>query len=121
MKVPELEARIIAHGKALLEGAAASEAFVDPAARENYRAAVIEATRHRFDSCERLALARIGEQFMSKIRLWAGDKSITLLIRWKRASDGAWVIADAEDTTGKRSPWSDIAHYSQERGGVRDA
>jgi hypothetical protein len=31
------------------------------------------------------------------------------------------MIAEAEDISDKRSPWSDLQHYSRERGGATNA
>ena len=118
MNVPGLEDRIIAHGRAILAGGADVGPFVDVTALESYRAAIATiAPRLPFDSFETLALAKIGAQYMSKLRL-SGPRGIArLLIRWKQAASGAWVIAGAEDISTKLSPWSDIAHYRAEHGG----
>ena len=55
----------------------------------------------------KLARARIGEQHMSKIRFLTDGEPLLMVNRW-REENGAWRIADSEDLTGKRSPWSDI-------------
>ncbi len=118
MTVPVLDDRIIAHGMAMLAGSADADAYLADSARESYR----EATRtiapmRPFDNFEMLALAKIGGQFISKLRL-TGKKGIAkLLIRWKQTEDGTWVIAGAEDISTKPSPWSDIQHYTVEREG----
>jgi hypothetical protein len=122
MNVPGLDDRIIAHGKALLDGVADADTYLADSARESYR----EATRtiapmRPFDNFETLALAKIGGQYISKLRL-TGRKGIAkLLVRWKQTEDGTWVIAGAEDISAKPSPWSDIQHYTAEREGKSNA
>ncbi|HUY28804.1 MAG TPA: hypothetical protein VMV27_15440 [Candidatus Binataceae bacterium] len=118
MNVPGLEDRIVAHGRAILAGGADAETYVAETALESYRAAIATIAPMRpFDSFETLALAKIGAQYMSKLRL-SGTRGIArLLIRWKQADAGAWVIAGAEDISTKLSPWSDIQHYRAELGG----
>ncbi|MGH7781239.1 MAG: hypothetical protein ACREQR_15595 [Candidatus Binataceae bacterium] len=118
MNVPELEDRIIAHGKALLAGSADADTYVDDSARESYREALASiASLRPFDNFETLALAKIGGQFMSKLRLSGAKGGAKLLVRWKKSDAGKFVIADAEDLSTKRSPWSDIQHYAAERRG----
>ena len=87
-----------------------------PAKLESWRtgAAALENLRPLSD-CELMAFARIGQHFIAKTRFHGRVGAVTLLIRWKEV-DGKWMIADAEDITGKRSPWSDIPHYSKEGG-----
>jgi hypothetical protein len=116
MNVDELKDRISAHSAAVIAGGKAAESFVIPAKLELWRAgaAALEHSRPVRD-CELMACARIGRHFMAKTRFHGRDGAITLLVRWKEV-DGKWMIADAEDITGKRSPWSDIPHYSKERG-----
>ncbi|HUY39030.1 MAG TPA: hypothetical protein VMV13_09375 [Candidatus Binataceae bacterium] len=118
MNVPVLEDRIIAHGKLMLAASADADAYLADSARESYREATgTIAPMRPFDNFETLALAKIGGQFISKLRL-TGRKGIAkLLIRWKQTEDGAWVIAGAEDISTKPSPWSDIQHYTAEREG----
>ncbi len=118
MNVPVLDDRIIAHGKALLAGIADADAYLADSARESYREATATIAQMRpFDNFETLALAKIGGQFISKLRL-TGRKGIAkLLVRWKQTEDGTWMIAGAEDISAKPSPWSDIQHYTAEREG----
>jgi hypothetical protein len=118
MNVPGLDDRIIAHGKALLAGIADADAYLADSARESYREATATIVPMRpFDNFETLALAKIGGQFISKLRL-TGRKGIAkLLVRWKQTEDGTWMIAGAEDISAKPSPWSDIQHYTAEREG----
>jgi|SRR5208282_3919476 len=120
MKDAELQERIAQHAKALIAGdGGAVEAFVVPQGLAAWRAAVA-AIDGPFDSFESLACAKIGMQFMAKTRFRGAKGAVLLLIRWKQ-SDGKWMIAEAEDITGKRSPWSDIPHYTSERRGASNA
>jgi hypothetical protein len=118
MNVPGLDERIAAHGAALTAGDDRSaESFVSPSALEEYGAVMRGAGAHRpFERGEPLALARIGAQYVSKIRLHGHNATVTLLVRWRQETDGGrWVIAATEDLSGKRSPWSDIPHYAAQR------
>lgn len=118
MHVPDLDDRIAQHAQALMAGSTTAESFLDGSARETYHEATRAiASMRPFNTWQPLALARIGFQYMSKIRLIGSNTAATLLIRWKQGEDGRWVIAGAEDISIKRSPWSDIPHYSKERGG----
>ncbi|HVA78317.1 MAG TPA: hypothetical protein VNF27_10500 [Candidatus Binataceae bacterium] len=122
MNVPGLDERIIAHGKALLAGGADADAYLASSAQPSYRDAVAAIAPMRpFDNFETLALARLGFQYISKLRLSGAKEIAKLLIRWKNSEDGKWVIAGAENISGKPSPWSDIQHYSVERGGNSNA
>ena len=117
MKLPDLNQRIDAHARAMLAGDdRAAEAFVTSSGLPTWKEAFASANSRRpFESFELLACAKIGMQFMAKTRFLGEHGSSTLLIRWKKV-DGAWMIAEAEDITGKRSPWTDIPHYSREGG-----
>jgi hypothetical protein len=122
MNVPGLDERIIAHGKALLAGGAAADAYLGDAAQQCYGDAVAAIAPLRpFDNFETLALAKLGFQYISKLRLSGARGIAKLLIRWKQNEDGKWVIAGAEDISSKPSPWSDIQHYTMERGGNSNA
>lgn len=122
MNQPELHERINAHAGAMLAGdVTAAEAFVTSSGLSAWKAADASAGSQRpFKSFELLACAKIGMQFMAKTRFHGEHASSTMLIRWKKL-DGVWMIAEAEDITSKRSPWSDIAHYSHEGGGAPHA
>ncbi|MGB6555016.1 MAG: hypothetical protein WBE78_16115 [Candidatus Binataceae bacterium] len=118
MNVPVLDDRIIAHGKAMLAGSAEADKYLAESARERYREATgTIAPMRPFDNFETLALAKIGGQFISKLRLTGRKGVAKLLVRWKQTEDGTWVIAGAEDISTKPSPWSDIQHYTVEREG----
>ena len=122
MKVPELDGRIAEHARAVIAGDdLAAEAMVTPAGLATWRAvAAAISARRPLDRYELLACAKIGMQFMAKARFSGVSGVLSLLIRWKQ-TDGKWMIAEAEDTSGKRSPWSDLQHYSRERGGSTNA
>jgi len=121
MKVPGLDERIAEHARAVVAGDhQAAEAFVAPSGLDAWRAASAILKRHRASRHELLACAKIGMQYIAKTRFHGDGGAATLLIRWKN-SGGGWVIAEAEDITAKRSPWSDIPHYSRERGGETNA
>ncbi len=57
---------------------------------------------------EALGLARIGRHFISKIRISSGTSILKFLCRWRRESDGRWLIVAVEDISNKRSAWSDV-------------
>ena len=122
MKVPELDERIAEHAHVLIASDDhAAEAMMTPAGLATWRAvaAAIGACRP-LDRYELLACAKIGMQFMAKTRFSGMSGALTLLIRWKQA-DGKWMIAEVEDISTKRSPWSDLQHYSREPGGTTNA
>ena len=122
MNLPELNQRIDAHARAMITGDdRAAEALVTSSGLPTWKEASASANSQRpFKSFELLACAKIGMQFMAKTRFLGERGSSTLLIRWKKV-DGTWMIAEAEDITGKRSPWSYIQHYSREGGGSPNA
>ena len=61
---------------------------------------------------EALALAKVGFQYISKIRFSNGAAMRRVLYRWRKEPDGKWLIVSVEDTTGKRSSWSDIPNLT---------
>lgn len=122
MKVPELDQRIAEHARVLTASDdRAAEAMVTPAGLASWHSvATAIGGRRPLVSYELLACAKIGMQFMAKTRFSGPSGALTLLIRWKQ-TDGKWMIAEAEDISDKRSPWSDLQHYSRERGGATNA
>ena len=74
---------------------------------------------------EPLALAKIGAQYMSKMGIETAGGKRRVLFRWRREDDGRWLIAEVEDISEKRSPWSDIpdlvAAAAQARAEARNA
>lgn len=109
-KIDDLREAIASHADALASGdSAAADKFVLPQASELHRAAAAEIARLRKPiTVERQALAKIGYQYMSKVRFISGESARRVLYRWRKEADGRWVIVGVEDTTGKRSPWSDV-------------
>jgi len=109
-KITELREAIATHATALAAGeSAAAEAFVLPGALEAYRQAAAEIARiPQPVKVEALALAKVGFQYISKLRFTGAGAMRRVLYRWRKEADGKWLIVAVEDTTGKRSPWSDI-------------
>lgn len=108
--ITDLRDAIATHAAALAAGdSTAAEKFVVPNAIETHRQAAAEIARiARLAKVETLALAKVGFQYISKLRFTNGDAMRRVLYRWRKEADGKWVIVSVEDTTGKRSSWSDI-------------
>ena len=108
--ITDLRDAIATHAAALAAGdSTAAEKFVTPNAIETHRQAATEIARiPQPAKVETLALAKIGFQYISKLRFTNGDAMRRVLYRWRKEADGKWVIVSVEDTTGKRSSWSDI-------------
>jgi hypothetical protein len=106
----ELRGAILAHANAIAAGAtAAAEGFAHRDAIDAYREVAEEIARLSGPlAVEDLALARIGAQYISKLRIVGAGAHRRVLYRWRREPEGKWVIAGVEDTTNKRSPWSDV-------------
>jgi hypothetical protein len=106
----ELRETIAAHAGAIASGdAAAAEKFALGSAIDAYRAAAAEIARLKKPvEVETLALAKIGAQYISKLRIVGAERHRRVLYRWRKELDGKWMIAGVEDTTDKRSPWSDV-------------
>jgi len=109
-KVPELAEAIAAHARAVRAGdSGAAESYVMPAALEAYRPAIDEAMRlGPFDRHVAPGLARLGTQYISKVRLLGARGSALMQIRWARGSDGRWLIAEAEYFPPGRTPWTGV-------------
>jgi hypothetical protein len=108
--ITDLRDAIATHAAALAAGdSTAGEKFVVPNAIETHRQAAAEIARiARPAKVETLALAKVGFQYISKLRFTNGNAMRRVLYRWRKEADGKWVIVSVEDTTGKRSSWSDI-------------
>jgi hypothetical protein len=108
--ITDLRDAIATHAAALAGcDSAAAEKFVLPGALETHRQAATEIARiPRPAKVETLALAKVGFQYISKLRFTNGNAMRRVLYRWRKETDGKWVIVSVEDTTGKRSSWSDI-------------
>lgn len=109
-KAPELAEAIAAHARAVRAGdGGTAESYVAPAALEAYRLAIDEAMRlGPFESHVAPRLARLGIQYISKVR-WSGACGSALMqIRWARGGDGRWLIAEAEYFPPGRTPWTGV-------------
>jgi len=106
----ELRETIAAHANAIeLGDGAAGEKFVAGNAIDAYRQAAAEIARlAKPVEVETLALAKIGAQYISKIKIVGAERHRRVLYRWRKEADGKWRIAGVEDTTDKRSSWSDV-------------
>jgi hypothetical protein len=109
-KVPGLADALDGYARALNAGdSAAAEKFVAERARDAHRAMFAELKRKNvLGTCEELALAKIGNQYMSKVRIERGAESAVLLNRWAQDERAGWKIAACEDISAMRSPWSKI-------------
>jgi len=119
---PELNDAIQAHARALAAGdARAAESHIAAAVLEAHRAIFREyASENHLGNCEILARAKIGNQFMSKIRMSGRRGTLTLLNRWIKSTDGQWKIAEIDDLSAKRSGWSDVAPLGVSRSESRN-
>ena len=108
--ITDLREAIAAHAAALAAGdSTAAEKFVIANAIETHRNAAAEIARiPKPAKVEKLALAKVGFQYISKLRFTNGNAMRRALYRWRKEADGKWVIVSVEDTTGKRSSWSDV-------------
>jgi len=110
--ITDLRHAIATHAAALAGcDSTTAEKFVLPQTIETHRQAAAEIARiPRPAKVETLALAKVGFQYISKLRFTNGNENAMrrVLYRWRKEGDGKWVIVSVEDTTGKRSSWSDI-------------
>ncbi len=110
--ITDLREAIASHAAALAAGDnMTAENFVLPQAIETHRQAAAEIARiSKPVTVEKLALAKVGFQYISKLRFSGGNGGAMrrVLYRWRKEADGKWLIVAVEDTTGKRSPWSDV-------------
>jgi hypothetical protein len=105
---PELEKLIDEHANAIIAGdVAATKTFLSRGANEAHDQFVAGIKKGAIKSYVKVGRARIGAQHMSKIRFLTEGEPLLMVNRW-RQENGAWRIADSEDLSGKRSPWSDI-------------
>ncbi len=125
--IDDLRETIATHAAALAAGdSAMAEKFVLAQAIEAHRHASAEIFRiSKPVTLEKLALAKVGFQYISKLRFTNGGAMRRVLYRWRKEADGKWRIVSVEDTTGKRSSWSDIpdlaAAVAQARAGNGNA
>jgi hypothetical protein len=109
-KVPELTEAIAAYARAVRAGdTGAAESYVAPAALEAYRLAIDEAMRLApFDRHVAPGLARLGTQYISKVRFAGARGSALMQIRWARGGDSRWLIAEAEYFPPGRTSWTGV-------------
>jgi hypothetical protein len=112
--ISDLRDAIATHAAALAAGdSATAEKFALPQALETHRQASAEIARiPEPRKVETLALAKVGFQYISKLRFTNGGAMRRVLYRWRKEADGKWVIVSVEDTTGKRSSWSDVPNLA---------
>jgi hypothetical protein len=112
--ITDLRETIAVQAAALAAGdSAKAEAFAIPSAIEAYRQAAVEIARiPKPVAVEKLALAKVGFQYISKLRFTNGDAMRRVLYRWRKEADGKWRVVGVEDTTGKRSSWSDVPNLA---------
>ncbi len=117
--IPELDQAIEAHARAFLAGdREASERFVADRGLETHRAAMDAAAKMGpLETVEILARAKIGHQYIAKVRLIGPRGKFVSQNRWNREGDRGWAIVEVEDLSGKRSSWSDIPPLAAMRSG----
>ena len=105
---PELEKAIDAHARAVAAGDLSSaRGFLSSGNNDPHDQFVSKVKPGSIKEIVKLGRARIGAQHMSKIRFLTDGEPLLMVNRW-REENGSWRIADSEDLSGKRSPWSDI-------------
>jgi hypothetical protein len=105
---PELEKAIEAHAAAVAAGdLVGAKAFLSTGESQPHDQFIGKIKKGSIKEIVKLARARIGEQHMSKLRFLTDGEPLLMVNRW-REENGGWRIADTEDLSGKRSPWSDI-------------
>lgn len=109
-KPAELREAIAAHARAVAaRDDSAAERFVTAGALEGYRRALGEASQcGPFDSYTAPGLARLGTHYIAKVRFAGPCGSALMQIRWKRETDGKWLIAEAEYFAPGHSPWTGV-------------
>jgi hypothetical protein len=98
---------IDAHARAILAGdVKTAEQFASTAVLAGHRGALERtAAMHPFAHLEVIARARLGSQFIVKVRFdGAGGGSLTLQNRWREDDAHNWRIVEIDDL-GVRSPW----------------
>ena len=103
---PELELAVAEHAAAIVagDGREAGKFADDRAAAESDAAIRRAATLRPFGGYEVIARARLGFQYMVKLRLAGKRGDLNLQTRWHQVGGGAWAIAEIEDI-GLESPW----------------
>src|SRR5271156_7043454 len=99
--ITDLREAIAAHAAALAAGdSTAAEKFVIANAIETHRQTAAEISRiPKPAKVEKLALAKVGFQYISKLRFTNGNAIRRVLYRWRKEADGKWVIVGIEEKT----------------------
>jgi hypothetical protein len=102
---PEAEAAIAAHAAAMVagddRGAAKFGGALTPASTTALERA---AAMRPFSGYVVIARARLGFQYLVKLRLTAAAGELDLQMRWHRIESGDWQIVEIDDL-GSQSPW----------------
>src|ERR1700690_2398392 len=112
---PELEEAVMAHAAAIVAGDQSRAAkFVDDVAEAKSRpttemvesGAIKELAKRsgKFTGYEVIARARLGFQYLVKLRLHGDNGDSNLQNRWHQRTSGDWRIVEIEDI-GSQSPW----------------
>jgi hypothetical protein len=103
---PELELAMAEHAAALVAGddRGAAKFADDRAAAESDATIQRAATLGPFGGYEIIARARLGFQYIVKLRLAGKRGDLNLQTRWHQSDGGAWAIAEIENI-GLESPW----------------
>lgn len=86
------------------DAAAGSKIVATEAIASHREAFARAAEKQPWEGYELIARARLGFQYIAKIRFHSSSGDLTLQCRWREAADGAWHIAEIADI-GLRSPW----------------
>lgn len=103
----ELRDAIASHAQAVINGdSAEAEKWIEGPGLEGYRAAVVPAVEMQpLESFDVIAHARLGFQFIVKVRFHAGNNfKLPLQVRWRRQNGTAWRIIEVENLNS-HSPW----------------
>ena len=101
-----MEQAVAEHAAAIVTGDDRGAAkFVDDRAAAESEAAIRQAaTLGPFDGYEIIARARLGFQYIVKLRIAGKRGDLNLQTRWHQIDGGAWAIAEIENI-GLESPW----------------
>lgn len=102
----ELREAVAGHAGAVIEGNEASaEGWVEGLALEGHRAALKHAAEIRpLRNFELIAHARLGFQFIVKVRFHGAGGNLPLQVRWRRQNGSGWRIVEVENLN-EHSPW----------------
>ena len=103
---PALEQAVAEHAAAIVAGDDRGAAkFADERAAAESDATIQRATTLRpFGGYEIIARARLGFQYIVKLRIAGKRGDLNLQTRWHQIDGGAWAIAEIENI-GLESPW----------------